>query len=73
MTPGEKLYILRSQIELDMERYLEEGFTMTELAAVYASNCMFIYRQLFNDVEYDKIMETMYTSRGNVRKIDLFS
>ena len=72
MNAVEKLYNLRAQIDLDMERYLEEGFTLTEMAAIFATNSMFIYRQLFNDEDYDRMMKTMYEGRNNVKKSPLF-
>jgi hypothetical protein len=72
MTYAEKLYNLRANIDLDMERYLEQGFTLTEMAAVFASNSMYIYRQLFNDEDYDRMMTTMYEGRKNVKKSPLF-
>lgn len=68
MNEIEKLRILRGNIELDMDRYLEEGHSLTELAAVFSTQAMFIYRQLFNDEEYDRIIKTMYDNRMNVKK-----
>lgn len=68
MNEIEKLRNLRGQVELDMDRYLEEGTTLTELASVYATQAMFIYRQLFNDEDYDRMIKTMYDNRMNVKK-----
>jgi len=71
MTPLEKTRILKNNIILDMERYIEEGFTVTEIAAVYASQSMFLYRQMFNDQDYNLMMETMYNHRNNIKKINI--
>lgn len=71
MTPLEKSRILKDNIFLDMERYMEEGFTVTEIAAVYASQAMFLYRQMFDDRDYEMMMQGIYDNRNNVRKINI--
>lgn len=67
----EQMRALRTQVDLDTDNYLQDGFQLTEIAAVYANQAMFIYRQVFNDDDYNLMIETMYKHRDKVKKLSV--
>lgn len=67
----ERAINLRSNVELDMERYLEDGYDVLDLASVYATQALFLYRQIFSDEDYELMIKTMYENRMSVKKIPI--
>ena len=69
MPDVDSLLNLRLQVTMDMERYVEDGFNPFEIAAVFVTQGLMIYRQVLNDEEYEIMTQDIYDSRGNVRKV----
>ncbi len=69
MTDIDKLQNLRTQVQLDMERYMEDGFGPLELAAILVTQGLMIYRQVLDEDEYEIMTKDIYQNRNLIRRI----
>ncbi len=69
MTDIDKLQNLRTQVQLDMERYIEDGFGPLELAAILVTQGLMIYRQVLDEDEYEIMTKDIYQNRNLIRRV----
>jgi hypothetical protein len=69
MTDMDKLQNLRTQVQLDMERYMEDGFGPLELAAILVTQGLMIYRQVLDEDEYEIMTKDIYQNRNLIRRV----
>ncbi len=69
MTDIDKLQNLRTQVQLDMERYMEDGFGPLELAAILVTQGLMIYRQVLDEDEYEIMTKDIYQNRNLIRRV----
>ncbi len=65
----DKLQNLRTQVQLDMERYMEDGFGPLELAAILVTQGLMIYRQVLDEDEYEIMTKDIYQNRNLIRRV----